>query len=150
MGCGLFAALLLAACSSDKKNDYATPGIDPDAEPAAQGPMRSTMRKMHDRFDGIFPHIASGLAENPDWTEVQKLTGEYLENARIVIALDPPKGSKDSWANLTKQYLANAKELDDAANKKDAPKCIAVQRKLAQSCKSCHSVHRDGSREAKE
>lgn len=96
------------------------------------------------------PKALSGMlgkelkAGDPDWSEIQKHTKEV---AKLVAALEkntPKKGEEDSWKQLTKDYAAKAKELDEAAEKKDKDAALAAHKKISGMafCKSCHSVHR--------
>lgn len=83
-------------------------------------------------------------AGEPNWSEIQKHTKEV---AKLVAALEknmPRKGSADSWKDLTKEYVASAKELDEAAEKKDKDAALAAHKKISGMavCKSCHTAHR--------
>ena len=54
----------------------------------------------------------------------------------------PEKGDDKSWAKLTEQFAAHAKELDDAVAKKDKEKVKGAIEKLHETCEACHENHR--------
>ena len=93
--------------------------------------------------DSIRMDIDTDLKENKlDWDAIQKLTKEYLDGAELTAKKEPPRGDKDSWKDLTKKYVANAKALDDAAQQKDKKKVASAQETLGRGCADCHTAHR--------
>jgi cytochrome c556 len=65
-----------------------------------------------------------------------------VELATALCKNQPPKGDRASWDKLTKQYLENAKKLNDAAAEHDRAAALAVRAKLGGSCTACHRFHR--------
>src|SRR5438067_7391544 len=64
---------------------------------------------------GIQPALGKELKDDePVWDDIQKDTKEFASLAAALGKSDPPKGSKESWARLTKTYADDAKALDDA------------------------------------
>jgi len=78
-----------------------------------------------------------------DWDDVQKTSKEFVVLGGALAKNNPPRGARDSWTKLTRQYLEAAQALDAAAKKKDKTAALAAQAKLAGSCASCHKAHRD-------
>ena len=115
-------------------------GAKADKDPA----VKELMSKMNDEKKGIRTDIIKGLdKDDPDWDALQKLTKDYLDSAKAVGKLAPPRGDKDSWAEKTKEFGGLAKDLDDAAKTKDKGKTKAVvTSKLGQTCRECHAAHR--------
>jgi cytochrome c556 len=54
----------------------------------------------------------------------------------------PPKGEKESWEKLSGDYLKAAKELNEAATKKDIDVAVSAVSTLGKSCMTCHMAHR--------
>lgn len=94
------------------------------------------------------PKSLSGLlktalkAEEPNWTGIQKDTKRFAELTDAMSKLKAKKGDGSSWEKLSGAYAADAKELNEAAEKKDKEATAAAFKKLEGSCKSCHSVHK--------
>jgi hypothetical protein len=83
-------------------------------------------------------------ADEPDWVKIQKDAKEFAKLATAMGKNEPPKGSKESWEQLTKQYAEYGKALEEAAQKKDKTAAKLAHGKLSTPmfCKSCHSVHK--------
>ena len=54
----------------------------------------------------------------------------------------PEKGTKASWAKLTKSWTESAKKVDDAATKKDKDATVQALTALQGACRTCHSAHK--------
>src|SRR5437899_13014311 len=50
-------------------------------------------------------------ADDPDWRKIQQDAKEFAKLAAAMRKNEPPKGSKESWEQLTKQYAEYAKAL---------------------------------------
>ena len=77
-----------------------------------------------------------------DWKKVRDASKTF---GTLAIALQknrPPSGEADSWKKLTDEHLGTAKALAEAAEAKDKRALAEVHRKVAESCKACHAVHR--------
>jgi cytochrome c556 len=130
LGWGFMATILVTACTVNAK---------PDKDDS----VKDIMGRLHKGDDAIRPTIENDLkADTLDWSAIQKLTKQYLDGAEAVSKKDPPLGEKDSWAKLTKIYIAGAKDLNDAAKQKDRAKTVAAEDKLGKSCGDCHTAHR--------
>jgi len=80
---------------------------------------------------------------SPDWAAVQKETKTYSKFAADLPKNDPPKGDPASFKKLAEAFAANAKTLNDAAQKEDLAAANAAVRKLVGSCNSCHDAHKE-------
>jgi hypothetical protein len=113
------------------------------AKPEKDSTLKDTMSRLHKGDNAIRPTIDKGLQEDdPDWPAIQKLTKEYLQGAETAAKTKPPVGDKESWDKLMKQFVATAKQLDDAAKAKDKKNAQAAHEKLVQGCANCHKMHR--------
>lgn len=127
------AALILSTATVDAQN-----GKPPTVKEA--------MAKLNKGPTSLCPMLGKAIkAEAPNWEEIQKESKQVLVLAEALVKNDPPRGEKASWDKLSKTYWANAKELDDAAQKKDKNGATAAHAKLANSasCNGCHKAHRN-------
>jgi cytochrome c556 len=109
---------------------------------AADLTVKQVMQKAHRGSNSLLANIGKDLKDDdPEWSDIQKETKDLVDLGTALGKNDPPKGDKDSWKNLTKGYLDNAKALDAAAQKKDKATAQSYQAKLAGSCKACHTAH---------
>ena len=117
-----------------------------DAQDAKPPTVKEIMKKANFRDGSLCPLLGRALkVDEPNWDEVQREAHLF---ATLVSALgqnDPPRGDKASWQQLTKTYGAAAKELDDAAQRKDRASALAAHAKVANpaTCNGCHKVHRN-------
>jgi hypothetical protein len=92
---------------------------------------------------GLYSSVAKELREaDPMWDEVQQQTKEMAKLLASLGSLTPPKGDKDSWTKLTKAFAENAKALETATTKMDLKASRDISKKMMDSCKGCHTVHR--------
>jgi len=93
---------------------------------------------------GLHPTLATELkTDQPDWLEIQKQTKEFVQYALDLAKNEPRKGDKESWLRMTKAYAENAKALEAAAQKKDAPAAKEAHARLGgTACSACHKAHR--------
>ena len=116
------------------------------SQAGAQGTttIKDIMGKLNKGPTSLCPTLGKQLKENaPSWDSIQKEAKEFVGLAEALGKADPPKGEKGSWAALTKEYVANARSLDAAAQKKDGPAAVAAHGKLAGACATCHKAHRN-------
>jgi hypothetical protein len=100
------------------------------------------MRKVAAGPASLTPTIGNQLkAESPDWDTIQAETKEYAASARELGTHEPPRGTKDSWKELTDAFAEHASELDEAAQAKDKDAALVAHNQLATSCRACHSEH---------
>ncbi|MGA2703634.1 MAG: cytochrome c [Isosphaeraceae bacterium] len=82
-------------------------------------------------------------SQSPDWATVQKEAKTYSKFAADLPKNDPPKGDPAAFKKLAKAFAANAKTLNDAAQKEDLAAANAAIRKIGGSCKTCHDAHKE-------
>jgi hypothetical protein len=125
----MFALLVVAALSAQEDK---TPTI------------KEVMKKLHKGNDCLRAKIDKGLkAGEPDWDTVQKETKEFKQMAEALPKNEPPKGTKEAWEKIAKEFVTNATAMDDAAKKKDKKAAQAAHGKMGNAaCKSCHTAHK--------
>ncbi|HLN33581.1 MAG TPA: cytochrome c [Gemmataceae bacterium] len=82
-------------------------------------------------------------SQSPDWAMVQKESKTYSKFAADLPKNDPPKGDPAAFKKLARAFAANAKALNDAAQKEDLAAANAAIRKIGGSCKTCHDAHKE-------
>jgi cytochrome c556 len=112
-----------------------------DETPAAIDKIMETLHK--GRKSPLAALKTALKSQSPDWATVQKETKTYAKFAADLPKNDPPKGDSASFQKLAKTFAANAKALDDAAQKENLAAAKAAFGKLGGSCKSCHDAHRE-------
>jgi hypothetical protein len=78
----------------------------------------------------------------PPWETVQAQAKEYARLAGDMGKYDPPKGSKESWSELTADFAALAADMGKAAQARDSSAALAAHTRLTESCNACHKEHR--------
>ncbi len=81
-------------------------------------------------------------SETPEWSKVEKDAEIIVKFAAFLPKNDPPKGEKESYEKLAKAYEKSAKALKTAAEKEELKAARAASKKLSESCKACHAVHK--------
>ncbi len=110
---------------------------------AAPDDIEKIMKKLHKGTKAVHKGIEKDLDERDiPWSEVQKLSKEYVNLTTDLLKTTPEKGTEDSWKSLTKAYNAAAKSLQTAATKKNMKSATEAFGALADSCKACHKAHR--------
>jgi hypothetical protein len=105
--------------------------------------IKQVMEKLHKGANPPIANLRKALqAEEPDWSAIQKTTKDFVILGAALAKNNPPRGDKESWAKLARQYFTAAKAMDDAAEQKDKPATLAARAKLAGSCMACHRVHK--------
>jgi hypothetical protein len=126
----LLAAMVVTATSSSA-DDKKDPTI------------KEIMTKAHKGGDSLIQTVGKELkAGDPDWADIQKKTKQLVELGTSLGKNEPPKGEQKSWEKLTKQYLENAKALNTAVEKKDKKDALAAHKKLTGMCATCHKAHK--------
>jgi hypothetical protein len=121
------------------------PTADPGADVGTSPNIKQIMTKLTKGRASLTPVLGNELKqEPPPWETIQSQTREFDRLAAALGQNPPPKGSKESWAELTAAYAASAKDLDRAAQAKDRDAALAAHGKLATSCQACHREHRGG------
>jgi cytochrome c556 len=108
--------------------------------------IKEIMKKLNSPT-GIYSGLGKELkADDTDWGEVKAGAKTIARLAALVGKNDPPKGEKDSWTKLTKEYADNAKAFQQAAAKEDKKAALAAYEKIAgtkgANCTACHNAHR--------
>jgi hypothetical protein len=105
--------------------------------------IKKIMGQLHKGQKALLPGIQAQLkGGSPDWGEVKKGSKLIVDLAGTLPSLEPPKGEKESYAKLSKAYLASAKNLKEAADAEDLNKAQASAKKLGGTCKTCHAAHK--------
>ena len=134
LGGGLLATVL-----------FVGPTAADDKKEAKEGSVEAIMKKLHGGGAKALHKTAAKLVKEDEvkWDDVAKLTKEYAALTTALAKAKPEKGEQKTWDEFAKTYAAAAKELDDAAAKKDKKGASAAFEKLNASCDACHEKHRD-------
>jgi hypothetical protein len=124
------------------------PGMGPGGPmgaPGGRSPISDIMVKLTKGPQSLTPRLGQELQEDPPaWETIQPQAKEFAELASSMSKYDPPKGSKESWAEHTGSYAKSAEALNKAAQSKDKEGALAAHSELASACKACHQEHRMG------
>ncbi len=113
------------------------------AEEKKDPSIKEIMTKAHKGADSLIGKLTRELkADTPEWEPIQKQTKELAELGASLSKATPPQGEKESWEKLTKAYVANAKEMVEAAGKKDKDTTAADVMKVTKMCANCHMAHK--------
>jgi cytochrome c556 len=105
--------------------------------------IKEIMTKAHKGGNSIIASVGKELrGDEPDWEDIQSQSKELVKLGTSLGKNEPPQGDQESWEKLTKQYLTNAKALNEAAKKQDKSAALSAHKKLGDSCKNCHKVHK--------
>jgi len=132
---------------TSQQNAPAGPGGGPGGPPPGGfgGPatgIQAVMRKVAAGPNSLTPKLGNQLkADPPDWDTIQAETKDYAAAAKELGTYDPPKGSKESWKELSDAFAEHAADMDKAAQAKDKAGAMAARDQLATSCKACHNAH---------
>jgi hypothetical protein len=86
--------------------------------------------------------ITAALKEaNVDWDAVQAQTKAYAAHAEALPKFKPPKGDEEAFKKIATTFATAVKDLDKAAQAKDAKAATAALGKSA-LCMNCHKDHR--------
>ncbi len=106
-------------------------------------PVKKIMDVLHKGGKSHLAKVKAALkGESPDWAEVLKDAKAIHKNGGYLAKNDPPRGEKADWEKLAKAYAANAKTLEEAAEKEDLAKARAATKKFGATCKTCHEAHK--------
>jgi cytochrome c556 len=116
-------------------------GSSASEDPKTEDIMKGLFKKGSGKFNTVLKKEVE--AKPVDWEAIEKTTKEIHELGGSLEKGEPQKGSKDSWKKLAGKFGENTKELHKAAEDKDLTKVKAVQKTIGDSCKACHSAHRE-------
>lgn len=127
-----FAAVALAAgltATADDKKDEKLPSIS------------EIMKKAHGKTEGYLGKL-KGQVKDGKWDDAKKTAKDLVIVAEALAKNDPPKGDKESWEKLTKNYIKHSKSINEAAKKEEAKGVTDGLKALGGSCGDCHKAHR--------
>jgi hypothetical protein len=104
--------------------------------------IKQIMAKAHKKGGALVDITAELRNKEVKWDEITSKSKDLLLIAGDLAMNSPPKGDKESWEKLCKEYTDKVQELQKAAEAKnlaDAKKACAA---LNASCKSCHPAHK--------
>jgi hypothetical protein len=128
-----------------KSTDRSSPQVEKGSSRAGDQSIREIMMCLARGPESLGNSIGNGLkADDPAWEVLQGKTKEYLNLAKAMSAQEPPRGSKDSWATLTRSFAESASDLDRSVQEKNKDGALAAHGSLSSSCMTCHREHRGG------
>jgi len=77
-----------------------------------------------------------------DWGRLVPLAQRYAEITAQVSRNPPPKGSVESWGQLSSAFAVNGRRLHDAVQIHDRNEAYEAWNDLHRSCVKCHQTHR--------
>jgi len=144
----LMAALVSGGCSDDSGGDptqVQEPGGPGPAGPAAKSnpAIKEIMGKVARGPRSLTGVIGKELeADPPPWETIDPQAKELAKLTVALAALEPPKGSQESWAKHTATYASQATKLVEAVEVKDVDAARDSHAALSLSCMGCHREHR--------
>ncbi len=84
----------------------------------------------------------NAAAKSGDWDDAKVLATKFKDLGEAICKCDAPKGEKDSWEKLTKQYKEQTAAVAAAVEKKDAKATSTAVYAFNKSCKACHDSHK--------
>jgi cytochrome c556 len=136
LACVAFALAVLASAALSARPAGADDQNDPSNEKIMQA-----LFKGPNSAGGVLKTELKGTS--PSWPKVQEATGKFAKLAPSLQKNEPHKGELANFQQLAKAFAANAKALDDAAQKEDLTATKAAYGKIGASCKVCHGAHRE-------
>lgn len=101
------------------------------------------MRTTHKPRFGLRDVIAAEAAKpNPDHKMMEQAAAEFTKLLANLELYEPPRGDRNSWVRLSREYHQLAQKLEEAVKKKDTPGVIAVIKTQGKKCDTCHESHR--------
>lgn len=146
----LVVLLALGGCAEDTTGG--PPPGHPRGGPGAGGPAAKSNPAIKEIMGKVAkgPQSLTGLigkelaADPPPWDTIQPQAKELATLAASMRDLEPAIGSKESWAEQTSAYTAEATTLAKAAEDKDLEAARDAHGTLSRSCMACHRAHRAG------
>ncbi len=130
-GASVLSVAVLAVLSASYAAEDETPTI------------KQVMAKLHKGAKSPLAQVKTALkSESPQWDQIKKAARAYVTYGAALTKNDPPRGDKEAYEKLAKDFYADAKALDEAAEKEDKPAAQESFQKLSTSCKACHSAHK--------
>jgi hypothetical protein len=105
--------------------------------------IKQIMAKLHKGSKAPLTAVKNALkSEAPNWSTIETEAKVIEKFGAFLPKADPPRGDKESYVKLAKDYEKNAKALKEAAAKEDLDKARDASKKLNGSCMACHKAHR--------
>jgi hypothetical protein len=105
--------------------------------------IRQIMGKLTKGQNSLTEVIGKELQEaQPAWETIQAQMKEYVQLVGDLPKYNPPKGTKESWAELTAAYADSAGDLDRSVRAKDKAVALTAHSEIKNSCTGCHRQHR--------
>lgn len=79
-----------------------------------------------------------------EWDLVKKHAADWVHASEVLAGNEPPKGTKESWKELTDKYTAATKTLLAAAESKEEKGATDAVAALGKTCGACHGAHKPG------
>jgi hypothetical protein len=146
--------VVVMGCSEENSNEAGMKPPPGTGGPGMAGPAPAGKAASNPQLKEIMTKIGKGpqalqgsLGEAlkqapPTWDVIQGKAKEYALLTAELGKHDPVKGTKDSWAKLTKTFSESAAALNQEAQGKDPQKTQVALDALGNSCMSCHREHR--------
>jgi cytochrome c556 len=124
-------ACLAAGSAGASNDDDETPSI------------KTIMQKLHKGATSPLNTVKAALKKSsPDWEDVQEQAKLFKKYGDSLEKNDPPRGKKEAYAKLAKEYAASAKSLEEAADRENLKGARDAFKKIQGSCTTCHKSHR--------
>ena len=143
----ILAGVLVAClgCNGEDEREPGGPGPGSAAsEPLGDSPtIKQVMVKLTKGPGSLTPVIGKELeTDPPPWETIGPQTAEYARLAAAMGKNEPPKGTKESWTELSGDFAQSAEALNKAVQAKDRKAALEAHGQLAGSCMQCHREHR--------
>jgi ABC-type phosphate/phosphonate transport system substrate-binding protein len=144
----LLALLALSACNNAREEDHqqgppkGMKGFG-KIEADEPGPIHGIMVKLGKGPQSLMLSVGQELSVDPlPWEKLQSQQKEIKVLIAPLAKLDPPQGSKESWAKLTSKLSDSVGLLDKAVLAKDKEAAVAAHKAMSGICAECHREHR--------
>jgi cytochrome c556 len=105
--------------------------------------IKKVMTKLHKGKNSPLNKAKAALkAGSPDWAVIQKEAKLFATLGAALPKSDPPRGDKESYEKLAKDYATAGKAFETSAEKEDLKGSNAALKKISTSCMPCHKEHR--------
>jgi cytochrome c556 len=125
------AACLASGSAGASNDDEETPSI------------KTVMEKLHKGTTSPLNKVKAALKKStPDWDELQEQAKLFKKYGDALPKSDPPRGKKEAYAKLAKEYAASAKSFEESAERENLKGARDAFKKIQGSCATCHKSHR--------
>jgi cytochrome c556 len=99
------------------------------------------MKKAHAGDEALRSAVTKALKAK-DFDKALSPMKAWVALATHLNTFDPPRGNKESWKKLTKEYGQEVTGLAKAIQRKDTDAALATLKVINASCGDCHKAHR--------